>query len=126
MYKRIVALCEKNGISGYRLCKDIGISPSVLTDLKGGRKKTISADYASRIAKYFGVSVNYIISGDESQEQETEDFIILRGSGEIAECLEELRRRPETRTLLAATKGMTKEQIEMMANFAKTIRGDDN
>jgi len=46
-------------------------------------------------------------------------------TGELAEYLEDLRTRPETRALLEASRGMTKEQIEKMADFAKTLRGTD-
>ena len=38
LYNNIVSLCESKGITGYRMCKEIGIQPSILTDLKMGRK----------------------------------------------------------------------------------------
>lgn len=49
----------------------------------------------------------------------------LSETGELAGYLEDLRTRPETRALLEASRGMTKEQIEKMADFAKTLRGTD-
>lgn len=67
LYKTISELCEQRGITGYKLCKEIKISPSVLTDLKMGRKKSLSADYAERIASYFGVSVSYLL-GTETEK----------------------------------------------------------
>lgn len=125
LYERISLLCEKRGITGYRLCKDIGISPSTLSDLKFGRKSSLSAETANRIAKYFDASVSYLIDGEDVREEANEDYILVKGN-DLVECLEDLRTRPETRTLLAATRGMTKEQVELMANFAKSIRGDGN
>lgn len=110
LYDRIAMLCEKRGITGYRLCKDIGISPSVITDLKNGRKKGMSADYSSRIADYFGVSVSYLLGAD------AEEPIQVEGE-DLAEWLDDLRSRPETKTLLSASRGMSKEQVEKMANF---------
>ena len=43
---------------------------------------------------------------------------------DLAEYLEDLRDRPETRALLEASRGMSKEQVEAMAAFAKQLRGD--
>ena len=43
---------------------------------------------------------------------------------DLADYLEDLRERPETRALLEASRGMTKEQVEAMAAFAKQLRGD--
>ena len=65
LYKRIEALCEEKGITGYRLCKDIEISPNVMTELKKGRRDGISAKNANKIAEYFGVSVAYLLGTEE-------------------------------------------------------------
>ncbi len=46
--------------------------------------------------------------------------------GELEESLEILRSRPETRALLHASKGMTTEQVEKMAQFMETMRGGGN
>jgi transcriptional regulator with XRE-family HTH domain len=41
-----------------------------MTDLKSGRKKTINAVTAQKIANYFGVSVGYLL-GEEEKEKPT-------------------------------------------------------
>ena len=43
------------------MCADIGISKSMLSDLKMGRKKTLSAETLAKIANYFSVSVDSIL-----------------------------------------------------------------
>ena len=68
LYKRLAMLCEERGISGYRMCKDVGIQPSIMTDLKMGRRSSVKAETADRIAKYFGVSVSYLL-GNEQKEK---------------------------------------------------------
>lgn len=68
LYKVITSLCEERGISGYRLCKDTGIQPSILTDLKKGRQKGLSAQNAEKIASYFGVSVTYLLGNEQKKE----------------------------------------------------------
>ena len=67
LYNRLSGLCEERGITGYRMCKDCGLSPSTMTDLKSGRKKTLNAESADRVAGYFGVSVSYIL-GTETEK----------------------------------------------------------
>lgn len=61
LYERLLALCEDRGISGYRMSKDNGIALSLMTDLKMGRKKGISAEVANKLASYFGVTVGYLL-----------------------------------------------------------------
>ncbi|MBQ8836419.1 MAG: helix-turn-helix domain-containing protein [Clostridia bacterium] len=65
LYKNIVALCESKGITGGKMCTDIGISKGLLTDLKKGRRSGVSAVTAQKIAAYFGVSVGYLLGKEE-------------------------------------------------------------
>mgnify|MGYP003413040093 CR=1 FL=1 len=71
LYERLTTLCESKGIKGGRMCTDLGISKSLMTDLKSGRKKGVNAETAQKIASYFGVSVGYLL-GEEEKEQPTE------------------------------------------------------
>lgn len=64
LFARIQALCEKKNIRPGRLCDDLGLSRSLMTDLKMGRKKTVQAETAQKIAEYFGVSVGYLLGND--------------------------------------------------------------
>ena len=63
--ERISALCSQNKITPGKLCSEIGISRGILSDLKAGRKKTLNAETAYKIAKYFGVSVGYLLGHEE-------------------------------------------------------------
>ena len=68
IYENITNLCKEKGITGGKMCVDLGMSKSTLTGLKMGRQKEISADKAQKIAEYFGVSVGYILGKEENQE----------------------------------------------------------
>lgn len=68
LYHILSGLCEHKGISGYRMCKETGIQPSIMTDLKMGRKKTINIETANKIAEYFGISVDYLLSGKDEKD----------------------------------------------------------
>jgi transcriptional regulator with XRE-family HTH domain len=61
LYERIQTLCQERSIRPGRLCDELGLSRSLMTDLKMGRKKTINAETAQKIAGFFGVSVAYLL-----------------------------------------------------------------
>lgn len=65
IYKTILDLCEKKGVSGAKMCADIGVSKSLMTSLKTGRTTTINAKTANKIAKYFDVPLGYILKDRE-------------------------------------------------------------
>lgn len=73
LYETLDLLCKEKGVKGGRMCTDLGISKSLMTDLKNGRKKGVNAETAQKIANYFGVSVGYLLGEeDEKKEQPTE------------------------------------------------------
>lgn len=86
---RIDFLCKSQGITGYKLCKDIGISPNVMTELRKGRRSGLSAKNADKIASYFGVSVGYLL-GTEPEPLLTQDL----GSAETSVGLGEKKAPP--------------------------------
>ena len=76
LYERIEKLCQENGIRPGKLCTQLGLSRSLMTDLKMGRKKNISIETAQKIAAYFGVSVGSLFAPGESA-QDLSDTAIL-------------------------------------------------
>ena len=69
LYERLCSLCEEKGIKGGRMCTELGFSKSLMTDLKSGRKKGVSATTAQKIASYFNVSVGYLLGEEEIKEE---------------------------------------------------------
>lgn len=67
LYSNIHALCEKEGIKDGTLCANIGIRRSFLSELKAGRTKSLSAEVLSKIAAYFNVSVDYLLTGNQKE-----------------------------------------------------------
>ncbi len=61
LFARIQSLCHEKGIRPGRLCDELGLSRSLMTDLKMGRKKTVNAETAQKIAGFLGVSVGYLL-----------------------------------------------------------------
>ena len=54
-------LCEERGIKGSKLCDDLGISRSTLTELRKGRAKSLNIKKATLIANYFDVPLAYLL-----------------------------------------------------------------
>ena len=80
LYERIQTLCQERSIRPGRLCDELGLSRSLMTDLKMGRKKTINAETAQKIAGFFGVSVAYLLG----QNAKTDDTAGLLDQVDIA------------------------------------------
>lgn len=70
LYENIMSLCQENGIKGGKMCNDLGISRSTMTELKKGRKTGITAKTAQKIADYFDVPVGRVIGGADKKTTE--------------------------------------------------------
>ena len=62
MLDRIIALLKENGITAKKLTSNLEISNSSVSDWKKGSKP--SCDVVVKLAKYFGVSTDYILLGE--------------------------------------------------------------
>lgn len=71
MYNRIVALCNERGIKPGRVCADTGLSRGMMSDLKMGRTKELSAKNTKIIADYFGVTTDYLLTGEKTKKAPT-------------------------------------------------------
>ena len=69
LYETIHALCVRKGVTGSRMCTDIGISRGIMSDLKTGRKSGVSAKTLNKIADYFGVSMSYLLGTEKTAAQ---------------------------------------------------------
>lgn len=65
LYENISKLCRNHGITGGRLCTELGFSRSTLSDLKAGRINSLSSQKLQKIADYFSVSVDTLLTGEE-------------------------------------------------------------
>ena len=73
LYERIQELCKAKGVSASRMCLNLGLSKSTMSDMKSGRKNGVSASTAQKIASYFGVSVGYLLGEEETPIQPKQD-----------------------------------------------------
>ena len=97
LYNRIEGLCNNRGITITTMCKESGASRASLTDLKKGRKQGLSAETLSKIAYYFDVSIDYLLTGEETKKAPTDGertvsdddikFALFGGGGEITDAM---------------------------------------
>lgn len=66
MYEIFEQLLQSYGISTYKFCKETGISQSTISTWKT-RRNLLSGEKAKVIADYFGVSVDYLMTGEEKE-----------------------------------------------------------
>lgn len=64
LYKRIEELCRAHNITITKMCRDIKLSRSVMSEFKSGRTKSISERNIDAIAEYFNVTPEYLCNRD--------------------------------------------------------------
>ncbi len=89
LYETIQSLCASKGIRPGRLCDDLGLSRGLMTDLKMGRKKGISAQTAQKIAAYLGVSVACLLGEEEAPREDLLDQVDVAFYGDFKELTKE-------------------------------------
>ena len=72
MYEIFEQLLQKYGVTAYKVSKETGITQSTLSDWKRGRS-TPKTENMKKIADYFGVTVEYLMTGkNEPKEKASE------------------------------------------------------
>ena len=67
MYEIFEQLLQQQGISAYKVDKETGVTQSTLSDWKRGRS-TPKSENMKKLANYFGVSIDYLMTGKDSSE----------------------------------------------------------
>lgn len=122
MYEIFKQLCEARGITTYRFCKDTGVNASTISTWKN-RNTTCNLKLAKIIAEYFGVSVDYVMTGNEGGDKK---YYINEETAEMAQAIFE---NPDLRVLFDAAKDATSEDLkttyDMLMALKKKERGED-
>lgn len=123
MYEIFSKLLQSYGVTPYKVSKETGVSQSTLSDWKKG-KITPKSDTMKKIADYFGVSVDYLMTGKEKEGGEK--YYLNNETAEIAQHLFENK---DLRVLFDAAKDATPEDLkttyDMLMALKKKERGND-
>lgn len=116
LYKNVQMLCKERGVTVSKMSLDIGISKSLLSNLKNGRTTTLSTRTAQRIADYLGVSLDVVLHGKEMEPDE---------KSELWELRQALHDRPELKVMFDLTRNASPAQVKKMLAMMKLL-GDEN
>ena len=120
MYEIFEQLLQSHGITAYRFCKDTGISQSTISTWKK-KNNLINGDMAKTIADYFGVSVDYLMTGEE---RDGERYYL---NNETAQMAQKLFENKDLRILFDAAQDATPEDLkttyDMLMALKKKERG---
>lgn len=122
MYEVFEQLLQKNGLTSYKVAKEAGVTQTALSNWKSGRS-TPTTKTLQKIADYFGVSIDYLMNGEE---RETADGYYL--NEDTAKLAQEMFEDDDMRSLFDMKRNMPPERfrahIEFMKNLYRQEHGD--
>lgn len=116
MYEIFSQLLQKFGVTAYKVSKATGISQSSLSDWKLG-KVTPKTDNMKKIADYFGVSVEYLMTGEEKEGGETYYL-----NDETTKIAQDIFENKELRLLFDAAKDAEPEDLQTVHSMLLALK----
>ncbi|HIW82666.1 MAG TPA: helix-turn-helix domain-containing protein [Candidatus Acetatifactor stercoripullorum] len=77
MYEIFLKLLEQKGVTAYKVGKTTGIASSTFSDWKSGRSVP-KQEKLQKIADYFGVTVEYLMTGQNSKYSDADAILDVR------------------------------------------------
>lgn len=118
--ERVKTICKERKIPISKVERDLGYANGYIGQLKKG---VFPADRLQDIAEYLGVSSEYLLNGDEKEENK---YYINEETAEMAQALFENR---DLRVLFDAAKDASPEDLkttyDMLMALKKKERGED-
>lgn len=116
MYEIFSQLLQKFGVTAYKVSKATGISQSSLSDWKLG-KITPKTENMKKIADYFGVSLEYLMTGEEKDGGET--YYLNEETTKIAQDIFENK---ELRLLFDTARNAEPEDLMAVHNMLLALK----
>lgn len=115
----VLGLCEKHNITLAELERRIDVSRGSLAKM---RTSTPKADRVQKIADYFNVSLEYLMTGKDT-EKVSDSGKKYYFSDETAELAQEAFTNKKTRILLDATRDLKPDDMQMVIDLAMRLKG---
>lgn len=103
--ERVKSLIQANNLTRKGMCRDIGINDGMVRQWEHGA--TPSAENAYKIAKYFNVSIEWLVSGENEKEYQIDKRVMLSD---------------EERDLIDNYRKLDKRDKEAVSLLAKSLR----
>ena len=110
--QRTLELLEQKGMTSYQLCKKIGINQNTFSTWKT-KDRIPPADRLSDIANALGVSVDYLITGENRNRYYLDP--------EAAEIAKELYERPELKVLFKTARKVSPEDMKVVQTMIDAL-----
>ena len=110
-FDRIEMLLKENRMTQADLSRASGISTGLISQWKK-RMQSPSAEKLKLVADVFGVTVDYLINGENEKKQPIEN-------DELDDSLNNKNMNPDIRMIARAGKKMTPEQAENLRKYAQ-------
>ena len=120
MYSIFEELLQKHGVSTYKVSMETGIAQSIFSSWKRGISKP-KQDKMQKIADYFNVSVNYLMTGKEKEGGETYYL-----NDETKEIAQEIFENKELRMLFNVTRKSTPQRLMAYYNMIKELESQEH
>lgn len=120
MYEYFENLLQKYGVTPYKVSKETGVSQSTLSDWKRGIS-TPKRDKLQKIADYFGVSLDYLTTGQEKDGGET--YYLNEETKEIAQDIFENK---DLRMLFYVARNAPADRLKAYYNMIASLERNEN
>lgn len=133
MYEVFEQLLQKYGVTTYKVAKETGISQTTFSNWKSGRSNP-KIDAMQKIADYFGVTLDYLMTGNESNGEKKTDLTPI-SERDIAKKIDDIigdindpegplyfdgiELDEETKEIMATFVTNVRQQFEIMSKISK-------
>lgn len=117
MWEIFEKLCKERGVSAYRVCEETGIKTSAMSGWKAGKYK-FKTEKLKLIADYFGVTVDYLLTGEEPEE----GYYVNPETAEMAQKIFENR---DLRLLFDAAEDASPEDLQLVHQMLLALKSKE-
>lgn len=121
--ERLKAIMEERGLSNSEIAKLCDINKSNITRYLSGKYEA-KQDVVYRMASRLNINPAWLMGYDVPIDAESSAVTTEDTEDDLAEYLEELRRRPEAKILLESSRGMTIEQVKSIVAMIENFRNN--
>lgn len=123
MYEIFEQLLQKHNVTSYKVAKEAGVTQTALSNWKAG-KSTPTTKTLQKIADYFGVTIDYLMTGKEKEES-----VGYYTNEETAKLAQEMFEDEDMRSLFDMKRNMPPERFQAHMDFMKNLyrqeKGED-
>ena len=124
MYEIYAKLRDLKGVTDYQVAKETGLGRATFTDMKRGDHRP-SISTIKKLADYFGVSVDYMMTGKDTEKLSNEGQAYYF-SDDTAAVAQELFENKDLRMLFDAARDVSPENLRLAAEMLKRFKETNN